>query len=193
MSSLKSNDNNYNVKILTGIAISGLLVKLFMGQIPSSNGETGPANASIWGYGIVGAALLGLWFNAFYILNKETMNKSFWQTISTILAISMPVILTLGSIAWLLSLNILYRERINKGLVAKDYKQFSGISTILLIMQLMLTFSYLKDKITQYTSSSDISRILSSQVSLVSYLFALVNYVVLGVMLITLKYMSTDG
>jgi len=193
MSSLKSSDNNYNVKILTGIAISGVLIKLFMGQIPSDSGVTGPANSSIWGYGIIGFALLGLWFNTFYLVNKETMNQPFWPTITTILALSMPVILTLGSIAWLLSLNIAYRERINKGLVANDYKQFSGISTILLIMQLIITFSFLKDKISQVSSPSKIYQLLSSQMALVSYLFAIVNYVVLGVMLISLKYMSTDG
>ncbi|MEX0598798.1 MAG: hypothetical protein WD512_20105 [Candidatus Paceibacterota bacterium] len=198
MSSLKSNDNYYDTKILTGVALSGLLVKLFMGQNTSDGGDSGPANASIWGYGIVGASLLGLWFNTFYLVNKETMNKSMWQIISVIIALSMPVILALGSIAWLLSLNIIYKDRINKGLVSSDYTKFNGISTFLLILQLIITFSFLNDKnsstqMSPSSASSKIYQIMSSQMALVSYLFAIINYVVLAIMLITLKYLSTDG
>lgn len=198
MSSLKSNDNYYDTKIFTGLALSGVLVKLFMGQNTSDSGDSGPANAAIWGYGIVGASLLGLWFSTFYLVNKETMNKSIWQIISIITALSMPVILVLGSIAWLLSLNIIYKSRINKGLVSSDYSKFSGISTFLLILQLIITFSYLNDKnkSIQTTGSSTMSKIyqiMSSQIALVSYLFAIINYVVLAIMLISLKYLSTDG
>jgi len=199
MSSLKSIDNYNDVKILTGIAVSGIIIKLFMGQSTSDSGASGPANASIWGYGIVGASLLGLWFNTFYLANKETMNKSIWQIINIIISLSMPVVLTLGSIAWLLSLNIIYKDRINKGLVSTDYSKISGISTFLLILQLIITFNYLKDKnsviliASAASPVSKITQILSSQMALLSYLFAIINYVVLTIMLITLKYMSTDG
>jgi hypothetical protein len=199
MGSLKSIDNYNDVKILTGVAVSGMIVKLFMGQSTSDSGDSGPANASIWGYGIVGASLLGLWFNTFYLANKETLNKSIWQIINIIISLSMPVVLTLGSIAWLLSLNIIYKDRINKGLVSTDYSKISGISTFLLLLQLIITFNYLKDKnsVIQIASAaspvSKINQILSSQMALLSYLFAIINYVVLTIMLITLKYMSTDG
>ena len=63
----------------------------------------------------------------------------------------------------------------------------------LLVLQFGLTLSYLKDKISQITSSSKIYQILSSQLSFVSYLVAIVNYLILGIMLISIKYMSTDG
>jgi hypothetical protein len=181
------------MQILTGIAASGLFVTLFMGQKTSLSGDVGPANASIAGYSMIMGSLICLWFTSFYLVNKETMTASVWQTIISIVALSMPVILTLASVAGLLSLNIIYKERINKGRVSNDYSQFRGISLFLLVLQLGLTLSYLKDKISQVTTSSKIYQILSSQVSLVSYLVAIINYIILGVMLISIKYMSTDG
>ena len=193
MSSLNTNNNYYSMQILTGIAVSGLFVTLFMGQKTSLSGDVGPANASIAGYSMIIGSLICLWFTSFYLVNKETMTASVWQTIIGIVALSMPVILTLASVAGLLSLNIIYKERINKGRVSNDYSQFRGISLFLLVLQLGLTLSYLKDKISQVTTSSKIYQILSSQVSLVSYLVAIINYIILGIMLISIKYMSTDG
>lgn len=193
MSSLNPNNNYYSMQILTAIAASGLLVALFMGQKPSLNGDVGPANASIAGYSMIMGSLICLWFTSFYLVNKETMTNSIWQTIINVLALSTPVLLTLASVAGILSLNIVYKDRINKGRVSNDYSQFRGISLFLLVLQLGLTLSYLKDKISQITTSSKIYQILSSQISLLSYLVAIVNYVILGIMLISIKYMSTDG
>lgn len=193
MSSLNKNTNYYDIQILTGIIVAGMLVSLFMGQNISKSGDIGPANASIWGYGMVGGSLLCLWFTTFYLINKETINSSIWQVITKLIALSMPVILTLGSIAWLLSFNIIYKDRINKGRVSKDFTTFSGVSLFLLIIQLAITLNYLKDKIGEQSLSSKLYQILSSQLAVISYLVAVVNYTILGLMFITLEYMSTDG
>jgi hypothetical protein len=64
------------MQILTGIAVSGLFVTLFMGQSPSLSGDTGPANASIAGYSMIMGSLICLWFTSFYLVNKETMTNS---------------------------------------------------------------------------------------------------------------------
>jgi len=57
-----------------------------------------------------------------------------------------PILLTLAVLAWVMAINVTYYKRINEGNVASEFNQFSALSTMLLLFQLIILFKYLTDK-----------------------------------------------
>lgn len=191
---LKSNDTNYEIYILIGLALVGILVKLFLSPSSSKMGDTGPATASIWGYGITAFSLFTLFFIIFSLANniKSGVNVG----ILSIILSSIPILFLLVIIVSLILLNSFFLERINKGNVPKDYSNLSIISTVLITLQLFFAVIYIlqKLKINKSPPGSEIFATLkASQFSSISYLFGVFNILAVGGSYIILNYFSTDG
>jgi hypothetical protein len=199
MSSLKSNDTNYDVNILTGIIFAGLAIKLFFNQSTSQDGTLGPANSAIWGYGVVLIALFGILYVTFSLATKSEMQSGISQFMKNVFNSSFPVLFLMGLIVWLFVMNISYQGRINKGQVSNDYYKFSFVSNFLIILQVMVIIQFIRNKlgITQTnTDNSPLSRIfnqLSMQMASVGYAVGVINYAIVAIMQIILEYFSTDG
>lgn len=200
MSSLKSNDTGYDVNILTGIAIVGILLKVFLNQNTSQVGDVGPANSNIWGYGVVLIALFGILYVTFSLATKDEMQGGVLQFLKAIMTSSFPVLFLMGSIIWLITMNVAYRERINKGQVSKDYYKFGYISTSLIILQILIILKFVKDKIKSnptttapITTLSKVFNAFATQMSSMGYAVGTINYAIIGIMQIILEYFSTDG
>jgi hypothetical protein len=205
MTSLKSNDNIYDSNILTGIAIVGIAIKLFFYQNTSQDGVDGPANSVIWGYGVVIIALIGILYITFALATKSNMQDSIIGFIKTIFGSSFPIIFLLGLLTWIITMNISYKSRINKGQVSKDYYTFNYVSSILIIIQIMIMLNYIRNSI--YLSNAmksdavenvknNIVTIFSektTQMATVGYAIGSVNYVIVGILQVILDYFSTDG
>jgi hypothetical protein len=186
---LKSNDTSYEITILIGLSIIGILVKLFLSPSTSNLGDIGPATASVWGYGITAFSLFTLFFITFSLANSSSI-------VSTIMS-SIPILLLLGIVASLIIINGMFLERINKGNIPKDYSNLSIISTVLVSLQLFFAFSYLLNKLkVERSSNPEINKYISLkawQMGNISYVFGLFNVLAIGGSYIILKYFSTDG
>ena len=186
---LKSNNTNYEITILIGLSIIGILIKLFLSPSTSNLGDIGPATASVWGYGITAFSLFTLFFITFSLGNSANL-------VSTIMS-SIPILLLLGIIASLILINVMFLERINKGNVPSDYSNLSIISTVLVSLQLFFAFSYLLNKLKINGSGNvDVNKYASLkalQMGNISYVFGLFNVLAIGGSYIILKYFSTDG
>lgn len=200
MSSLKSNDTGYDVNILTGIAIVGILLKVFLNQNTSQSGDVGPANSAIWGYGVVLIALFGILYVTFSLATKDEMQEGVLQFLKTIMKSSFPVLFLMGLIVWLITMNVSYRERINKGQTSKDYYKFGYISTALIVLQIIIILKFVKDKMeskpTMSSSDTTLSKVfnaLATQMASIGYAVGTINYAIVGIMQIILEYFSTDG
>lgn len=199
MSSLKSNDTNYDVNILTGIIFAGLAIKLFFNQSTSQDGTSGPANSAIWGYGVVLIALFGILYVTFSLATKSEMQSGISQFMKTVFNSSFPVLFLMGIIAWLFVMNISYQGRINKGQVSNDYYKFSFVSNFLIILQVMVIIQFIRNKLGMRqtnTDNSPISKVfnqLSMQMASVGYAVGVINYAIIAIMQIILEYFSTDG
>lgn len=199
MSSLKSNDTNYDVNILTGIIFAGLAIKLFFNQSTSQDGTSGPANSAIWGYGVVLIALFGILYVTFSLATKSEMQSGISQFMKTVFNSSFPVLFLMGIIAWLFVMNISYQGRINKGQVSNDYYKFSFVSNFLIILQVMVIIQFIRNKLGMRqtnTDNSPISKVfnqLSMQMASVGYAVGVINYAIVAIMQIILEYFSTDG
>lgn len=193
MTSPLKNNTGYDIAILSGLAIIGIIVK-FAFQKTSKTGIDGPATASIWGYGIIIISLIGMLFVTFSLATKEKMNQSAFELFKNILTSSMPVLFIIMLVLWSIFINITYKEQINKGSVSKDYTTFGYVSTALLVIQLMTIFKYLRDTISINNSSeSKYKNILSESLISISYLIGTFNLIIIGFMQVILDYLSTDG
>ena len=190
----------YDITLLMLFCLVGVIVKLFIGQTHSSDGSYGPASASIWGYGVVALSVLSLIMITFTLASKmlpKDTNPENWGIAKILIVNSLPGLLLFGVLTWLITLNATYYKQINEGHVATEYAQFSTMSSIMVILQILALFKYLMDdyKISQGgpTNTSDLRVALKSQMSAISYLLTILNIVFIGMMNIVVEFFSTDG
>lgn len=180
-------------------ALIGIIIKLFLGGSITTSGESGPATAAVWGYGVCALAVLGIMIVTFGLTTQMT-NAAKYNTLGFVFALfghSIPALLTIGILSWLIAINMTYYKQINKGKVADEYNAYSIASTVMTIIQVIALFSYTRYelKIDQTTGImlKEITDALSSRLASVIYLLTIGNVIFIGIMTIILKYFSTDG
>lgn len=187
-----TNTNSYNLTAVISIAMIGIIIKLFMRQKISEDGVTGPATSAVWSYGLIGMSVLGFMFISFALttqLSNVSKYNSF-EFVKNLLKNSLPALLLLSIIIWLITINVIHYTKINKGHVANEYNTFSTLSTIVIIIQIFVVFKYI---IEQFGSKQLVDKISSSKYAIVNYILTLGNVIVIGIMTIVLTYFSTDG
>ena len=180
----------YDISNLMAFAGIGLLLKLFIGTTPSTDGTSGPATAAVWGYGIIVLSLAAMLIVSFALASREEINRftgtqSSFAFIGKLIKGASPIVLTLGILIWLMAINITYYKRINEGDVASEFNQFSALSTMLLVFQLIILFKYLTDK---EKGVKDLTKWMG-----VMGVLTMLNLVFVGMMQIVVEFFSTDG
>jgi hypothetical protein len=187
-------ENSY-LELLTiaFLACAGIIIKLCLSGSYSQSGTMGPASSTIWGYGLTAIALsimafIGIYLFSNKIFDKETSKKiSFLTTMLSIL----PIVLTLFVIIYIIYLNFSYFTRINSNKVTPDYHIFSGVSSALLIVKIILISMYLFHYITK-TTKSDVSMSYIENIKNITYILCTINFILLFMIHINLAVFSTD-
>jgi len=184
---MPSTTNEYLVNNFMAFSIVGIIIKLFFQSNTSPDGTTGPANASIWGYSVVSLSIFSIMFLSFALAsNMVNLEKNLFGFIKILFSESLPTMITLLVLAWLISLNVTYYKRINQGKLSDEYNQFSMITTILLIIQLIVLFMFLREQTSENPSKS-------KTMGYVVYAITFINVIYIGMMNIILKFFTTDG
>jgi hypothetical protein len=197
-------DQRYDINNMIVFAVVGLVIKWFFGNTPSPDGSSGKASATIWGYGVVSLAILGIMIISFALGSDKIRtlgDMSFWNFLKGISAESFPSVFTLIILFWIISLNLTYFKKINQALVATEYYTFSNSTTYMLFFQLMALLKYLNNriKIGDLLKSSgntpELTRVKrdNSRLAFGIYFLTFLNLVLTMMMNITLQYFSTDG
>ena len=190
-SSLKYDSTNMMV-----FAFVGILIKLFFGNNTTADGSSGPASSAVWGYGIVALSVLSILFITFALATQMTA-VSQYNTMDFIMKLvqgSLVPFLMLLILVWLISINLTFYKRINEGNVASEYNQFSTVSTILVVVQLMVLFKYLKDAFkVEKGGQNGLGGAHKSQMASITYVLTALNVIFIGMMNIVVAYFSTDG
>lgn len=174
-------------------------MKVFLSENTSDDGTKGPAAGSVWGYGVTAASVLTAMFVTFALVSRMSpmTDRNTFSFVIALLTHSLPSLLLLGVLAWLISINAMYYTRINKGEVADEYYTYSGVSTFLVVVQAVLLFKYMNDELLIAASSGSlrktIEEALASKMASVTYVITMVNLILAGIMTIILEYFSTDG
>ena len=179
-------NKEYVINNLMAFSIVGIIIKLFFKSDITTDGTSGPANASVWGYGVVSLSVFAVMFLSFSLAsNMSNLNKDMFGFIKELLSDSVPSVLTLLVLVWLVTLNVTYFKRINQGKVSSEYSQFSNVNTIFLVIQIIVLFMYLRD---QMSNNSE-----NNKMYYVVYVLTFINVILISMMNIILRFFSTDG
>ena len=189
-------DAKYDTTIMMVFAVIGIVVKMFFAQPVSADGSTGPANATIWGYGIVALALFCTIFIKYALSSAGDLVKRIGSATSPLGFVMgmvkqvLPITVVFIVLIWTIMLNSIFLAQINKGEVTPTYSSISWTSSLLVLFQLVLVFKIVRDELNPVQSEGDG---FDAQLSAISYLLGTVNFVMLGIMNISLVFFSTDG
>lgn len=194
-----SHNDNLDLLTLVIFAYSGLLIQFFFSSGTDVNGINGPATLALWGYGITGVALFLMIFMSFYINNSqeklrfENQDISIMEVIkSLVLTSSLPIVLSLGTIIFLMFVNYQFLERINKGNVPDTYITYKSFSSVLLICQIGIIVKYLYNELEELVTHKINSK-ENAIIKSLSYILITLNFIFILIMYILLEFFSTDG
>ena len=180
-------------------AFIGLGIKLFFGGLNENNlnPQSGPANAAVYGYGVTGLALLVMMILSFALSSQTGLNKltlSPWSFVWELMSQTMPSVVTLVVILWLILVNASYSTRINMGQVSTDFYRFGNASTLMLVLQIYVLFKFLKAKNSGAVAApgENLSQ-HANRLGFAIYFLTLLNMILVGIVNIELKFFSTDG
>jgi len=187
---------------MIGFSIVGILIKLFFGS-NTDDGSSGPASASIWGYGVVALAIISVLVIFISLASTITNIEKFNVVgfLKTLVKYTLPSLLTLIVLIWLITVNVIYFKRINQGKVADEYYTYSTMTTFIVIFQIITLFKYLNDNLSKINTqiSSDAAsgkgsfNIANDSMAYATYFFTFLNFIFIGIMTIVLEFFSTDG
>ena len=181
----------YDVKIFSFLCILGILVRIIFARTANEY-----ATATVYGYGFSILALLGLLVGSFAISYKDQFSQGIMGFFKVIFKNAIPVLLIISIIAMILFQNVSFYDQINKGKVADEYYQFSGVSSFLILIQACLVINYLMDTLggEQNTGNKGgVMTALASEMNSIIIILSVANIGIIGVLQIILKYFSTDG
>ena len=190
------NETRFNLSIFSGFILIGFLVIALFSSL-SEDGSSGPASASLWGFSIILFSLIGIVF--IKIKMREDEGKS---VLSYIIGNGLPVFLLLFNLLWLISLNVSYFDDINKGLVSKDFYEYSMLNNILIFVQILISLEVILSKAFDYSPVDKLADSTGVKVEIkqkntvimvMSFIFIITNFVLSGIQQVTLDYFTTDG
>lgn len=186
---------DYTITNLIVICILGLMIKLFFGNSISTDGVSGPASSTMWGYGISALSIFLLSFVNYALYSKDNSNKlndNTFDFMKGFIQHTLPSILTLLLLMYLIWLNVTYFKRINKGKVAEEYYDMSKMSTVVLFFQIFTLFKSIHSMHKGSTTDGGENESIGKESSII-YLLTLINIIFIIILNIILEYFSTDG
>jgi hypothetical protein len=181
------------------LSVAGLLVKLFLSGGATKDGSTGPASATIWGYGLTSISFIGLLVVVISLTSGEAMKLPVLQAIKEMVKTAFPVMATLVVLGWIIVINMTYLTRINQGKVAPEFHQFSFFSTVLILLQLLVVFKFILDTIgvdlvpNTNPMLKKAEQVITSELTSVTIVLTLLNLIFAGMMQVVVEFFSTDG
>ena len=180
-----SHNKAMDLIIVIVVACIGIFIKFGLAEDTTRTGNAGPASSTIWAYGLTAIAVSIMVFMGIYQsqkMNFEDKNIS----IGTIVQNTFPIVATLSIVIYTMYLNFSFFTRINSDLVTKEFRTYSILSSVFLLLQIFCIAGYLFNYTT--TSHTKTRQVLKSA----SYILCFINAIFLLMMHINLAFFSTD-
>ena len=193
-------NENLDLMNLVVLACLGIVIKVFFQEGHTKLGNMGPASTNIWGYGLTALALFLMVFMSLYLSKKqlpnlETSNNPIEILLNLLFNDTLPIVLTLILILYVIYLNFSYYTRINSNLVADSFHTYSFYSSFLLIIQIAIIVKYMFNMLDSVNGKEGNDKILISDkaIKALSYILLTINFVFVMITHILLSFFSTDG
>jgi len=177
---LQENDAKIANPVFIALIAVGVFIKLALSFGSTDDGSLGPANSLIWGYSIILFSLVGIIF-----LNID-IGSDTWSDIKKL---PWAMVLTLIIIMWTISLNFKYFTVINKGDVPSQYYMWSGYSTVLVILMIVISIVQYVLKQQKNADSNEYAR----QLSMYSIIIFIFNLIAVCILQVILDCFTVDG
>lgn len=184
-----SRNPSYLNMVFMSIAIIGIVVRVVLSGTTSKDGSSGNATASVYGYSTTIVSLIALLFTEYALTNSNEKTITLVEFLKTIFIHSFPILSLIGLLSWNVQINSQYYTKINSGEVAKEYNNYALISNILSVLQIIIIFKVMSEKMNMTTKIPYVSENLS----IVGYILLFINIIFTGMMQIVVQYFSTDG
>jgi len=149
------------------------------------------ATSTIWTYGFSILSLCGLTLISFG--NSSATSEFFKNMLTT----ALPGMLIVFILSAILYQNISFYSQINDKKVPDEYYTYSGITSFLIILQVIVVIKYLRGVLvtsnTGITGVDTASNILSNRLYNVNFIFTIINFAFIAILHIILKLFSTGG
>lgn len=180
---LKDRDTKSANPVFMALIVVGLFVKIALGKIFSTeDGSIGPANAVLWGYGIVSFSILGI-----VLINIDTTSND-WNSIKKL---PWALVGTIIILMWIISLNLKYYKTINMGNAPEQYYTWSTYSSILLVGLVAISvFQYILSSADSNKISN--AKMYATQLSIYAYMLAFLNLIGVTIMQVILDCFTVD-
>ena len=180
-------NNNMNIFILFGLIFSGILIKLFLGG--HSSAYTGQASSTIWGYGLTTISLFTLMFIVLSKdLNKDLNKEDKNLALNLIFTKGLPIFSLILILIYIIGINLSYFTILNKNYVPIEYKNYSIISSILIIFQILILFQFSRSLLSKPKNNEFLEKIIN-----ITWIFSVLNFILAIIMNIIVKFFTTDG
>tara|TARA_B110000967_G_scaffold204091_1_gene245961 strand:+ start:225 stop:761 length:537 start_codon:yes stop_codon:yes gene_type:complete len=177
-----NNANNYSMTILSILAILGIIVNAIFLYLGSNI-----ATSTIWTYGFSIFSLCGLILISF---GKSSTTSGFFQKI---LGTALPGMLIIGILSAILYQNIAFYGQINDNKVPDEYYTYSGITSFLIIIQVIIVIKYLRNLMISSNTDTGVNSVMSNRLYNVNFIFTIMNITFIAILQVILKLFSTGG
>jgi len=191
---MNKKDDYLMKSILTTIAIIGILIKIFLSSIVNVEKKSFKAESTIIGYGLVVCAIASL---LFFKININ-VNNSTADIIKNIFQQSIPYFLVIFLISIIIYLNIKFIDKINNDNLGYQYNSITNVSSFMFLLQLYFLYRYFSSALDlKYNKVNVVSGVNNDaekkRFKMMTYIFAPINFGLVGIMYIILEKFLTDG
>lgn len=182
----------FSTNIISFVALVGFFVLI----LPIPDG-------SIYGYGTILFALMGILMLHLALVTRENMEAGLLTILKELLLASqtLPIVLLMTVISWLISMNIIYWDRFNNPeMLPDEFKNFRSLATGLLGLSVLLVQSITSQETqelqAQNKGQNNISKFYkfaAESGSSILYLVITILAIVVGLMQTIMKFYITDG
>lgn len=154
----------------------------------------------VWGYTWIIFSLIGMLTMIWALISPDMMNKSFMSVIYSSFTHSLPVVIIIILLSWVISMRLHYAYNFNNGTIPKMYYNYLHIANILLIFEILAVYNLTKNKFSSESAPAFASGMMNSikkgvdkQQGGILYLLIAINFILVSIMNTILKYYMTDG
>jgi hypothetical protein len=207
-------NNKLDMLNLLMLCVAGIIISIFFPETITSSGHSGPATTTIWGLSLSIISLFFLIFMSIYFSNYKNNTKNildvksnnsnnssdgfFTQVLNIIMNdYTFPIIILIGLLIYIVTLNFIFFKKINSGKVSSDYFTYNNFTMILILIQIGLVCKYMYELYDLNVAKNDINdtKIEKNLAIIKSILYILlsVSWIFIFIIHIILSVFSTDG
>mgnify|MGYP001186657040 CR=1 FL=1 len=167
--------NSFIILLSLFLAIIGFFLQLFL------------SNQDVASLSLIFVGGLGMLLSIFKNMS-DGMSKGKGVLVK-VLTTGLPLIIFLGIIGWNIGLLASVSDKVSGGTMPAEYTSYQNFTTIMYLLQMLFLYNY----VSTITNNGAINESKGKQFGSILMLLTLINFIMVGILNIIVKYYMTDG